>query len=210
MPFLAKSFCQAGRKFLSNKAEIRRRGGLLLREAQSVSHYEPLRSCKPAICCRSRGLSIERLEEFHPDQVNVTGSLLPSDPSRNRRGLRGQHPRGRRWGHRDGEVSDVVCAQQAGTREIGASGAHIEGFCQVQEFCPGRIYTPNEHGDLHTDAWRTAPLCGVKAHALSLQTGPDHAESRGTCELVPHEGCSLGARYPPREQLSTRPLFPIT
>jgi hypothetical protein len=92
------------------------------------------------------------LEEFQSKETHFANAILSEDFGGNGRGLAGDHSRGSGGGGRNGEMDDLIRAQNVGGGDAGTCGADVQGFCELDKFSPGSICRAQEDRHLQTNA----------------------------------------------------------
>ena len=122
-------------------------------------------------------------QEFQPKEAHITGSVLTQNPGRNRGSLTWNYARWSGRGGWNGEMNNLIRAENMCRGDTSPGGADIQSFRQFHEFGTRKVGGPQENGNLEADSRRAASWGVVQAlaflHKLSLQIF-----SHSTTELV--------------------------
>ena len=131
----------------------------------------------------------QSLEKLDSKQAQFAGSLLPEDLGRDRGSfVRNQARRGSRRGG-NGQMDDLFRPQQVVRSNACPGSADIERFCELNEFDPRRVLTPQEDGYLEADPGKSTLYAFI--HSRGLCNLSSHNWTFGTTELVRFDA-SLG------------------
>lgn len=123
------------------------------------------------------------LKEFQPKEADIACRLLAKDACGNRRSFAGNDSRRSRGGSGDGEMNNLIWAQEVAGGDAGTSGADIESLRQLDEFRARGIGRAKEYRHLQTNT-RRAPCVRFGHAPTSLQEASVHDVSFSTLDLV--------------------------
>ena len=94
------------------------------------------------------------LEEFQPKKSHFASGILAEDSSGNGRRFAGDNSRGGRGRGGNGEMDELLGAQNVARGHASTCCADVESFCELDKLCPGGVSRAEEDGHLQTNAGR--------------------------------------------------------